>query len=434
MLPTLDPAPPDVSVLVLGAGMAGLSCADLLHRAGYRVTVLEAQRRAGGRVHTLREEFSEGLHVEAGANRFPDCHPLTLACCNRLGLELVDFQHPDLPQVCWLENHRFVMDPARPTRWPVPMAHDEECESPGQLEGRYIGPWLDRLGDPLASDWPPERYRHLDGQSYADFLRQQGASEGAIAVLSCNFNVGEGLEHASALWMLRNHALDRDRKRLLEIPGGNDRLPEALARELSPILRYGCPVTRIEPLPDRVRVTIRQAFEPEVLEAHYAVCTLPYPVLKDLDVPLSPARRRVAEQLPYASMTKVFLQCRRRFWEDSGLSGFATTDRPMTEIWNVTVSQSGTRGVLLAYSGGAESRRLTAMTEELRVSTTLERMAEVYPDLKVHFEGGLSWCWDLDPWSGGAGAWYGVGQWLDFQPDLAGPQGRLHFAGEHTSP
>ena len=69
---------PAKKVVILGAGMAGLVAGFELSKLGHDVTILEARTRPGGRVHTLREPFSDGLYAEAGAARIPDEHELTL--------------------------------------------------------------------------------------------------------------------------------------------------------------------------------------------------------------------------------------------------------------------------------------------------------------------------------------------------------------------
>ncbi len=82
---------PARKVLILGAGMAGLVAAYELSKLGHDVTVLEARTRPGGRVHTLREPFSDGLYAEAGAARIPDNHDLTLKYVKEFSLELEPF-------------------------------------------------------------------------------------------------------------------------------------------------------------------------------------------------------------------------------------------------------------------------------------------------------------------------------------------------------
>lgn len=415
---------------VLGAGMAGLAAAEALLEAGHEVTLLEAQNRAGGRVHTLRAEFAEDLYVEAGANRFPDTHDLTLAYCRRLEMPLIDFDVAGLPASFWFDHQGWNVGQESA----LDLRPEERGKSMPELIQHYLGDQLESFGDPQRENFSD--LQELDTISYAELLRRQGASAAAIRLIGGDFNVGTGIEGASALWMLRNLALDRGRKRAYKIEGGNDQLPSRLASKLAPVLRYGTFVSGLTQDQDGVTVHYRQAFTEHTERFDRVLCTLPLPVLRQVKVSpaFSPGKQQAIAEVPYASMVKVFMQSRERFWEAQGASGFVTTDLPQTELWNVTVGESGRRGVLLAYVGGRSAQELAALPEEERLRVTLERVEPIFPGLRENFEGGLTKVWDHDPFALGAGAWYGVGQFITLEPHVAPPEGRIHFAGDHASP
>jgi monoamine oxidase len=136
--------------------------------------------------------------------------------------------------------------------------------------------------------------------------------------------------------------------------------------------------------------------------------------------------------VPYASLSRVALQCRERFWLERDRSGFEATDEEVAEVWDLTVGEPGTRGVLVAYSGGNEARRVTAMPADERLAYTVERLEELLPGLAEHVEGGASICWDAEPWARGGGAWFRPGQ-SGLRSALTPPHGRVHFAGEAIS-
>lgn len=217
---------------------------------------------------------------------------------------------------------------------------------------------------------------------------------------------------------------------LFKIRGGNDLLVKALTASLKDKILYGAPVVRVAQDSQAVRVTFTEGGTPRTLAAAYAVCALPFSMLKDIELsPGLPADKRAAvEKMQYSSASRVLLQMKTRFWEAKRLSGFAITDDPM-EIWHPTFTQRAVRGILTTYPRGPLSERLTALTEEARLSSTLARMEEVFPGARENFEVGVSKCWQEDEWVRGAWAHPSEEQ----LPLIMRPEGRLHFAGEHTS-
>ena len=106
--------------------------------------------------------------------------------------------------------------------------------------------------------------------------------------------------------------------------------------------------------------------------------------------------------MPYLSASKIFLQSKKRFWVNEGQSGFATTDLPISQVWDVTYKQPGTRGILQAFPISLHSRRVTGMSEQERINFALEQVEMIYPGMREHFEGGATKCWDEDEWARGA--------------------------------
>jgi monoamine oxidase len=73
------------------------------------------------------------------------------------------------------------------------------------------------------------------------------------------------------------------------------------------------------------------------------------------------------------------------------------------------------------------------MSEPERLNFALEQAEKIYPAIRENFEGGTSKCWDADEWARGATAFYKPGQMTSLLPHVARPEGRIYFAGEHTS-
>jgi monoamine oxidase len=340
---------PARKVLILGAGMAGLVAAYELSKLGHDVTVLEARTRPGGRVHTLREPFSDGLYAEAGAARIPDNHNLTLKYVKEFALELEPF-------------------------YPMRMSA-------------------------LRFDRGSRQQVPIDG--FTDAMTQ---------------NYGNDLGGNPERWH--------------KIKGGSDLLPKAFAEKLTGKIHYGSPVVRIEQDENKARVVFLNAGRQQTLSADSVLCTIPFSVLRNIELPALSARKlEIIKRTRYDAVSRVYLQTKNRFWEDKGLNGFAFTSGAI-EVWQPTWSQPGPRGILMTYARPGEAERITGLKEPERITTTLKQLDSIFDGLRENFERGATKCWMEDEWSRGAWAFVGIG---DYFPALI-REGRIHFAGEHLSP
>lgn len=424
------------SIVIIGAGLAGLTAADELVKAGYAVTVLEGQLRPGGRVRTLREPFADGLSAEVGASRILDCHPRVLHYAVALGLQLIPFFPEEGDSIDYLRGCAVRVSRTRSLQlsaYPLALHPAERLLSVAEAGQLVFGPLLASGGEPQEQDWPLGPVGHLDQIGLEDMMRSREFSVELAEALALGFREKEGLD-ISLLYVLRQFALEHKHRQVLKIAGGNDLLPRALAARLASRISYGCQVVAIESGPEQVKVRYKSGETLRTRNAERAVCTLPLSVLGGIAMTpsLSPSKLRAVQQVRYGSAVRILLQVRRRSWLDQGLSGFARTDLP-GEIWDPSYEQSGDRGLLQAYFrlGAAESLR--KLDREAQVSSAIDHMEQVLPGLKAQVEGGECYCWHDDPWARGAVAVPRRGQ-AALLTATAYPEGRVHFAGEHTSP
>ena len=211
-------------VVVLGAGVAGLSAAYELQKKGFEVTVLEARDRVGGRVWTVREGFEDGQFAEIGAIRIGSTHTNLLAYAEELGLDLVEF--PDGEPLYFIDGVKFKFSDTE--SWPLAgLKADEMATSLGDLKNRYIYDFIDEFGDPSQGEFPAGIVEKYDDMVWTDYLKMRGASDQFLKLYASDQGT-EVFTIGTLAWMMAE-AIDYDWVKTFHIRGGNDNLPKALA-------------------------------------------------------------------------------------------------------------------------------------------------------------------------------------------------------------
>jgi monoamine oxidase len=426
-LPRLQGRGPAQRVIVLGGGLAGLCAAYELQNLGHTVTVLEAQTRAGGRVRTLRESFGPGLYTEAGAESIPGVHDITQHYAREFGLSLLPNQVPGARSFYHVRGQRIA--PGDAAVWPFELTEEERKLGLAGLFRKYI----DEAGqEARAAGYAQQPVRAMsawDGFTPGAWLRSRGASPAAAELISLGF----GTDFGSAASFLLHGLNSRGAPMSYRVDGGNDRLPFEFSKRVD--VRYGSPVLGVKQDDRGVDVLLQAGGATEMLRADRVVCALPCPVIGRIfeSARLSSAKEQAIREQYYSRTVKVFLQTRTRFWLKEGLSGHVTTDLPIERLTPDPGADPGARGALAAYPIAKYTAALEGMTEAGRVAAAREQAQQIFPDLGKFFEGGVSHCWGLDPWQRGAFALHTPGQ-IGFIDTLAKAEGRIHFAGEHTSP
>lgn len=421
-------------VLIIGAGMSGMAAALQLRAAGFDVEILEAQERAGGRVQTIREPFSDGLYAEAGATYIPGAHDLTNAYLRRFNVPL----HP-IPEeklfTLWSIGGKKVRIGENEVWAPELTARERKLGLMGMIEA-YVGPALGELGDIRAGEWPHDGLRRYEEISYHDFLAQAGASPGAISIIRRVFPDihGEGIEDTSALFCLRDFTNEGGGWSL--IAGGSDTLPRAIARDLGDCIRYGARVERIEHGADGVAVRFSQAGEIRWAHGDRLVIALQFSCLKTIEVsPAFPSEKtNVISGLGHSAVSRVFLQTRDRYWGDGGPEYMGVSDTSALGIRDCSYHLPGRRGLLECYIPGAAARQIADMDEVQRAQAACSYVEAVFPGVSESLELSASKCWTADPFARGGYAYYRPGEMARMIPNVRRPEGVVHFAGDHASP
>jgi monoamine oxidase len=425
-------------VVVIGAGIAGLVAAYELDRAGHDPIVLEANQRVGGRVYTLRG-FAPGLYGEAGAMRIPRVHDLTLGYCEAFGLELRPFVMGNPKALVYVGGQRMTAADADadPRRLSFDLTEAEVGRSFGAMWEEAVADLRAWLDEDEHTGW--ERIlREYDQYSLREFLESRGWSEGAIEMYGVMNFVESDLDN-SVIEEFRE-SLGKNFEDMQEIVGGMDRLPAAFFEPMPERVRFGAEVLGIAQDPDGVTVSYRTLAGRFTERGDYAICTLPFSVLRHVEVTprFSRDKQRAIRQLNYSESTKILFQVRHRFWEteDGIVGGTTATDLPIRRMVYPSHPPGGetTRGILLAsYTWSQDATRWAAMDPETRLEQALDDVAQIHPSVRDAFEGGASHAWSTDPFAAGAFALFAPGQQTQLQADIVQPEGRVHFAGEHCS-
>ena len=432
-------------VIVIGAGLAGLTAAFELENLGFAVEVLEADpSHIGGRVRTLR--FGQ-RYGEAGAMRIPCDHDLTKFYVNHFNLTLRKFVQINGDAFMLARGKKVRANNAEAL---LPLYHLTENEAGAKdydLWNRAVGKLADSLtqeekeelkGDRITST----RLKALDQQSLHATFVQCGLSPGAIQLMASTWNLDAYLP-VSMTEHLREEVEHIWGEDFDEIVGGTDLLPSAFARALKRPVNMGSQVVAIIQEDGGVTTSYMNRGKKRQQVGDWLICTVPLAVLKRIDIspPLSASKQDAIRRLSYDSATKVLALTKRRFWEtdDGVFGGGSISDGALGSIWYPSdnlekdPAKSAAPSIFLAsYSWGQTARRMTVLAKEdiVRELRTLHPSIAADPSL---IEGMTLWSWDKHPWSAGAFAMYQPGEHVELFEAIVAPEGRILLAGEHAS-
>ncbi|MEA3207533.1 MAG: monoamine oxidase [Chthoniobacter sp.] len=428
-------------IVIIGAGLAGLTCAFRLKQAGYTATIFEAANQLGGRCQTKRGFFLENQIAERGGELIDTGHRALRLLAKELELKLDDLLEAEAPRTAPF----YFFDGA-----PYSLA-----QATADFQGIY--PALQRdvkaAGYPTLYHSSTARGRQLDQMSIVDWIKENvpgGVQSRLGQLIDVAYNIEYGAESTvqSSLNML--YLLGYSAKRQLEIfgesderyhiRGGNDQLVTGLAAQLGNRIETGTALTAIVRRADgSFRLTLaRSGGGTRTETADKLILALPFSILRssvDLSqAGLSALKRIAIAELGMGTNSKMQLQFTRRHWSTLGCNGDTFADTGYQNTWEASRAQAGQSGILVDYTGGNIGASFSVGTPGQRAQQFLNQIEPVLPGLSSQWNGKvLLDYWTGNPFSKGSYSYWKVGQYTRFAGIEGAQEGNCHFCGEHTS-
>jgi monoamine oxidase len=385
------------------------------------VTIVEARDRVGGRVWTLRDQFTARQHAEAGADLIEEEQEHVLALARELGLRPVRI----------LREGFGVYGPDAQGKRRI-------HAGPGGMAA------VAKLLKPVIEDfrvsegrWDSAVAARLAGMSVWQWLEQVDAPDALKAAMRGfrGFFLADP-EELSLLPLVEQFAESGPpgRGHIFRIPGGNDCLATGIAKRLRGSILRETIVRKVVQGPDGVTVTIddRHGRRSE-LSAQFVVCALPASTAREVlfEPALAEPQHDAMAHLRYGCATRLLLQFERRFWRKRGRPLAFGSDLPTGAVWDGNEQQRGPRGILSFLAGGRASSALQDILARegdagvVRHIGWLGRPSRLLRSRTI--------VWDDDPWARGGYAYFDPAFDPLWRAWLARAAGRIVFAGEHTS-
>ena len=437
------------SVVILGAGIAGMAAAYEMTRLGYACTLLEARASAGGRVLTLRAgdvvneidssqtcqfDFDAELYFNAGPSRIAQHHEFLLGYCRDFGVKLETFTNDN--RGAWLHSpgafggqpqvaRQVLADTRGGIAELLSTAINQNAldQALTDTDKANVLAMLQQYGDLDINN----RY---DGTPRAGFPGQENTGSRQRGELLPARQLQELV--TDFFWELRlsfSQGFDQQPV-MLQPVGGMDRIARVFESQVAADIVFEAAVTEIRKTASGARIVYDdRSGMPATIEADYCIVTIPAPVLAGITNDFSTAHQAEIDGFQYSSAVRVAFQA-PRFWEHEHniYGGITWTDQDITQIWYPNHGFQNASGIIVgAYIfDGPAGGRFTDMAPQARIDTVRTQASGVHPQFRDQASHGISVAWNKIPFQRGG--------WGTSIPSvLLTADDNIFFAGEHLS-
>ncbi|MGD8189657.1 flavin monoamine oxidase family protein [Brevibacillus ginsengisoli] len=423
-------------IAVIGAGLAGLTCAYRLKQAGLTAQVYEASSRVGGRCWSRRGDFEDGQIAEHGGELIDQDHKAIRHLAQELGLtldNLVSAEKNGTQPLYYFDNE--------------PYTYTQATRDIKDI-------WQKLHRDVIAAGFPTlynsytDRGYALDHMSIVDWIEesvQNGMNSKLGKLLDVAYNIefgGESSDQSSLNLLYLLGYLGQGQLRMFgasnekyHVRGGNDRIATSLANYLDGQIHTGEELTAIRKNSDD---TYSLTFGSRDIQADIVVMTIPFSILRSSvdysDADFRKLKKTAIEEYGFGTNSKLFVQFTDRHWEGLNCNGDTISDTGYQNTWEVSRGQGGRSGILVNYTGGLIGESFNTGSPTSRAQQFLQQIEPVLPGIRDKWNGRA----EIDYWTGyrwtkGSYAYYRVGQYTKFAGIEREAEGNCYFAGEHTS-
>ena len=444
-------------VTILGAGLAGMAAAYELGKLGYQCTILEARNRTGGRCWSVRKgathaetsqpqqtaAFDDGLYFNAGPSRIPHHHQLTMHYCRELGVPLEIYNNVNESTYYYSEGTGKLSGKKVRAR----EIHNDVRGYMTELLAKAID--QGKLDTAMSAEDTAKviEYLRAEGGLDVDKLYKASARRGYKEAPGAGAKAGV-VDNPHALSdIIQSGLLDPDfynvaeytyelQMTLFQAVGGMDNIAKAFEKKVASAIQMGAEVTKITNTEKGVRINYKKGGEQKEIESDFCICTLPLPVLSNIDHNFSSDVSRAIDYIPYISTGKIGLQFKRRFWEEDEniFGGITHTNNDLTQIFYPSNDYLGKKGVLIGYYNfNDKAKKVGALSIKEREQLALQKGSLIHPQYKDEFESSFSVSWHLTPYNLGGWAVYTTESRKTLYNAIIKPEKQVYFAGEHTT-